>query len=125
MSLQVNHIVKTFGKGETETKVLKDIDITVEPGEFIILSGASGSGKSTLLSILGGLLSQTKGEINYQGKPLFSNTQRNTERRLTDIGFIFQSSHLVPYLSVLDQLTIVGREAGMSKRKQINVHRSY
>ncbi|MFO8478942.1 ATP-binding cassette domain-containing protein, partial [Staphylococcus aureus] len=87
MSLQVNHIVKTFGKGDTETKVLKDIDITVEPGEFVILSGASGSGKSTLLSILGGLLSQTKGEINYQGKPLFSNTQHNTERRLTDIGF--------------------------------------
>lgn len=117
MSLQVNHILKTFGKGDTETKVLKDIDITVEPGEFVILSGASGSGKSTLLSILGGLLSQTKGEINYQGKPLFSNTQRNTERRLTDIGFIFQSSHLVPYLSVLDQLTIVGREAGMSKKE--------
>lgn len=117
MSLQVNHIVKTFGKGDTETKVLKDIDITVEPGEFVILSGASGSGKSTLLSILGGLLSQTKGKINYQGKPLFSNTQHNTERRLTDIGFIFQSSHLVPYLSVMDQLTIVGREAGMSKNE--------
>lgn len=117
MSLQVNHIVKTFGKGGTETKVLKDIDITIEPGEFVILSGASGSGKSTLLSILGGLLSQTKGEINYQGKPLFSNTRRNTERRLTDIGFIFQSSHLVPYLSVMDQLTIVGREAGMSKKE--------
>lgn len=117
MSLQVNHLVKTFGKGDTETKVLKDIDITIEPGEFVILSGASGSGKSTLLSILGGLLSQTKGEINYQGKPLFSNTRRNTERRLTDIGFIFQSSHLVPYLSVRDQLTIVGREAGMSKNE--------
>lgn len=117
MSLQVNHIVKTFGKGDTETKVLKDIDITIEPGEFVILSGASGSGKSTLLSILGGLLSQTKGEINYQGKPLFSNTRRNTERRLTDIGFIFQSSHLVPYLSVMDQLTIVGREEGMSKKE--------
>lgn len=117
MSLQVNHIVKTFGKGDTETKVLKNIDITIEPGEFVILSGASGSGKSTLLSILGGLLSQTKGEINYQGKPLFSNTRRNTERRLTDIGFIFQSSHLVPYLSVMDQLTIVGREAGMSKKE--------
>ena len=117
MSLQVNHIVKTFGKGDTETKVLKDIDITIEPGEFVILSGASGSGKSTLLSILGGILSQTKGEINYQGEPLFSNTRRNTERRLTDIGFIFQSSHLVPYLSVMDQLTIVGRETGMSKKE--------
>jgi len=117
VSLQVNHIVKTFGKGDTETKVLKNIDITIEPGEFVILSGASGSGKSTLLSILGGILSQTKGEINYQGEPLFSNTRRNTERRLTDIGFIFQSSHLVPYLSVMDQLTIVGREAGMSKKE--------
>ncbi|MFL9487168.1 MULTISPECIES: ABC transporter ATP-binding protein [Staphylococcus] len=117
MSLQVNHIVKTFGKGDTETKVLKNIDITIEPGEFVILSGASGSGKSTLLSILGGILSQTKGEINYPGEPLFSNTRRNTERRLTDIGFIFQSSHLVPYLSVMDQLTIVGREAGMSKKE--------
>ncbi|EEQ78745.1 ABC transporter ATP-binding protein [Staphylococcus warneri] len=117
MSLQVNHIVKTFGKGDTETKVLKNIDITIEPGEFVILSGASGSGKSTLLSILGGILSQTKGEINYQGEPLFSNTRRNTERRLTDIGFIFQSSHLVPYLSVMDQLTIVGRETGMSKKE--------
>ncbi|HBY83742.1 ABC transporter ATP-binding protein [Staphylococcus sp.] len=117
MSLQVNHIVKTFGKGDTETKVLKNIDITIEPGEFVILSGASGSGKSTLLSILGGILPQTKGEINYQGEPLFSNTRRNTERRLTDIGFIFQLSHLVPYLSVMDQLTIVGREAGMSKKE--------
>ena len=109
--------MKTFGKGDTETKVLKNIDITIEPGEFVILSGASGSGKSTLLSILGGILSQTKGEINYQGEPLFSYTRRNTERRLTDIGFIFQSSHLVPYLSVMDQLTIVGREAGMSKKE--------
>ena len=97
-------------------KVLKGIDLTIEPGEFVILSGASGSGKSTLLSILGGLLSPTDGDINYEQQPLFSSSKQNSERRLSEIGFIFQSSHLVPYLSVIDQLIIVGREAGMSKK---------
>lgn len=116
MTLQVKHLVKTFGEGSSKTEVLKNIDLTIEPGEFIILSGASGSGKSTMLSILGGLLSPTKGDINYEQQPLFSSIKHNSERRLLEIGFIFQSSHLVPYLSVIDQLVIVGREAGMSKK---------
>ncbi|ATH63669.1 hemin ABC transporter ATP-binding protein [Staphylococcus pasteuri] len=114
--MQVKHLVKTFGEGSTKTEVLKGIDLTIEPGEFVILSGASGSGKSTLLSILGGLLSSTDGDINYGQQPLFSTSKQNSERRLSEIGFIFQSSHLVPYLSVIDQLVIVGREAGMSKK---------
>ena len=116
MTLQVKHLVKTFGEGSTKTEVLKGIDLTIEPGEFVILSGASGSGKSTLLSILEGLLSPTDGDINYEQQPLFSSSKQNSERRLSEIGFIFQSSHLVPYLSVIDQLIIVGREAGMSKK---------
>lgn len=116
MTLQVKQLIKTFGEGSTKTEVLKGIDLTIEPGEFVILSGASGSGKSTLLSILGGLLSPTDGDINYEQQPLFSSSKQNSERRLSEIGFIFQSSHLVPYLSVIDQLIIVGREAGMSKK---------
>ena len=115
MTLQVKQLIKTFGEGSTKTEVLKGIDLTIEPGEFVILSGASGSGKSTLLSILGGLLSPTDGDINYEQQPLFSSSKQNSERRLSEIGFIFQSSHLVPYLSVIDQLIIVGRGAGMSK----------
>nr|WP_249663713.1 ABC transporter ATP-binding protein [Staphylococcus pasteuri] len=114
--MQVKQLIKTFGEGSTKTEVLKGIDLTIEPGEFVILSGASGSGKSTLLSILGGLLSPTDGDINYEQQPLFSSSKQNSERRLSEIGFIFQSSHLVPYLSVIDQLIIVGREAGMSKK---------
>lgn len=116
MTLQVKQLIKTFGEGSTKTEVLKGIDLTIEPGEFVILSGASGSGKSTLLSILGGLLSPTDGDINYEQQPLFSSSKQNSDRRLSEIGFIFQSSHLVPYLSVIDQLIIVGREAGMSKK---------
>jgi len=116
VTLQVKQLIKTFGEGSTKTEVLKGIDLTIEPGEFVILSGASGSGKSTLLSILGGLLSPTDGDINYEQQPLFSSSKQNSDRRLSEIGFIFQSSHLVPYLSVIDQLIIVGREAGMSKK---------
>ncbi|MCJ1655707.1 ABC transporter ATP-binding protein [Staphylococcus sp. NRL 16/872] len=112
MTLQLEHVFKSFGKGSSQTHVLKDINFTVQPGEFVILNGASGSGKSTLLNILGGLLTATKGDILYHNEPLFSNNKKKTRLRLKDIGFIFQSSHLVPYLIVKEQLTIVAKEAG-------------
>ncbi|WP_210125355.1 ABC transporter ATP-binding protein [Staphylococcus sp. GDY8P85P] len=117
MTLQLNQITKTFGSGDARTEVLKGINFEVNQGEFIILSGASGSGKSTLLNILGGLLSPSSGDILYNDKQLFSNDVDKTSLRLNDIGFIFQSSHLVPYLTVEEQLTIVAKEAG-SKRKE-------
>ena len=61
MTLKLEHISKTFGEGLLEDKSIKDINLDVQPGEFIILNGASGSGKSTLLNILGGLLTPTDG----------------------------------------------------------------
>ena len=117
MSLQVKDIKKSFGKGSSETKVLKGINFEVNEGEFVILNGASGSGKTTLLTILGGLLSQSSGNILYNGVPLYSNDKKASELRLNEIGFIFQSSHLVPYLKVKDQLATIGKEAGMSKKE--------
>ncbi|WP_436854590.1 ABC transporter ATP-binding protein [Staphylococcus caeli] len=117
MSLQVKDIKKSFGKGQSETPVLKGINFEVNEGEFVILNGASGSGKTTLLTILGGLLSQNSGDILYNGKPLYDSEQKASELRLNEIGFIFQSSHLVPYLKVRAQLTTIGREAGLSKKE--------
>lgn len=117
MALQLKHITKTFGNGAAQTEVLKNINFNVNQGEFIILSGASGSGKSTLLNILGGLLSPTSGDVLYNGEHLLSNEVDKTSLRLNDIGFIFQSSHLVPYLTVREQLMIVAKEAGI-KRKE-------
>lgn len=116
MSLQVKDIKKSFGKGQSETTVLKGINFEVNDGEFVILNGASGSGKTTLLTILGGLLSQNSGEILYNDAPLYDSNKKASELRLNEIGFIFQSSHLVPYLKVKAQLTTIGREAGMSKK---------
>ena len=117
MGLVVKDISKTFGEKTSKTEVLKDINFEVKDGEFIILNGASGSGKTTLLTILGGLLSQTSGDVVYEGKSLFERHTNKAHLRLNDIGFIFQASHLVPYLKVLDQLTLVGKEAGMSRKE--------
>src|SRR5699024_2541227 len=117
MSLQVKDIKKSFGKGSSETKVLKGINFEVNEGEFIILNGASGSGKTTLLTILGGLLSQSSGEILYNGEHLYDSDKKASELRLNEIGFIFQSSLLVPYLKVKDQLITIGKEAGMAKKE--------
>ncbi|MGA4514806.1 ABC transporter ATP-binding protein [Staphylococcus caledonicus] len=116
MTLQLKHITKSFGKGEAKTSVLKDVNLEVERGEFVILNGASGSGKSTLLNILGGLLTPTEGDVLYDQQPLFSKEKNNTLLRLNDIGFIFQSSHLVPYLPVKEQLSSVAKEAGQKSK---------
>lgn len=117
MSLQVKDIKKSFGNDQSETPVLKGINFNVNEGEFVILNGASGSGKTTLLTILGGLLSQSSGDILYNNQPLFTRDRKASELRLNEIGFIFQSSHLVPYLKVKAQLTTIGKEAGMTMQE--------
>ena len=116
MTLTVKEITKSFGKGQAETEVLKGINFNVDDGEFVILNGASGSGKTTLLTILGGLLTPNSGDIIYNDAPLFSASNKPADLRLNEIGFIFQSSHLVPYLTVKAQLTTLGKEAKMSKK---------
>ncbi|MDU6392039.1 MAG: ATP-binding cassette domain-containing protein [Staphylococcus epidermidis] len=103
MGLVVKDISKTFGEKTSKTEVLKDINFE--------------SGKTTLLTILGGLLSQTSGDVVYEGKSLFERHTNKAHLRLNDIGFIFQASHLVPYLKVLDQLTLIGKETGMSSKE--------
>ncbi|MBI5974303.1 ABC transporter ATP-binding protein [Staphylococcus canis] len=118
MSLTIKNLYKSFGKGDAKTEVLKDINFEIKPGEFVILNGASGSGKSTLLTIIGGLLSPTQGEVMLGDEDLSRlKNKALTEKRLKDIGFIFQASYLLPYLKVKDQLILVGKEAGMSKKE--------
>lgn len=117
MGLVVNQVTKTFGEKEAKTQVLKDITFTAEKGELIVLNGASGSGKSTLLSIIGGLLGKTSGDITLDDIDYVDLSDKKlTDMRLKEIGFIFQSSHLIPYLNVTDQLTYVGKLAGMDKK---------
>lgn len=117
MGLVVEHVTKSFGENEAKTQVLNDITFTVEKGQLVILNGASGSGKSTLLSIIGGLLGKSSGEITLDDLDYVDLSDKKlTDMRLNQIGFIFQSSHLIPYLNVTDQLVYVGEMAGMRKK---------
>ncbi|GGI03919.1 ABC transporter ATP-binding protein [Mammaliicoccus vitulinus] len=118
MGLVVEHVTKSFGEKEAKTQVLNDITFTAEKGELIVLNGASGSGKSTLLSIIGGLLGKSSGKITLDDLDYVDLSDKKlTDMRLNQIGFIFQSSHLIPYLNVTDQLTYVGQMAGMDKKE--------
>ncbi|MFT4008276.1 MAG: ABC transporter ATP-binding protein [Lacrimispora sp.] len=99
--LKVQHLSKTYGKGENQVNALKDVSFTLEQGEFSAVVGESGSGKSTLLNCIGALDTPTAGNIYMDGKDLFSmKEEQRTIFRRRNIGFVFQSFQLVAELTV-------------------------
>lgn len=99
--LQVEKLCKTYGKGEAAVHALNNASFTMEKGEFAAVVGESGSGKSTLLNCIGGLDLPTSGRVSFNGTDLYSMTEeKRTVFRRQNIGFIFQSFHLIEELSV-------------------------
>jgi putative ABC transport system ATP-binding protein len=99
--LEVNHLSKTYGSGDTAVHALKSASFTLQKGEFVAVVGESGSGKSTLLNLIGGLDTPTSGSVIIDGNDIFSlNDKELTVFRRRNIGFIFQSFHLIPELNV-------------------------
>lgn len=108
--LKLDNISKTFGSGESEVEALKGINLEVRAGELVALVGPSGSGKSTMLSIAGALLTPTGGRILLDGDDISGlNDAQRTQLRLHKIGFIFQGSNLISFLSGRDQLLFIAR----------------
>ncbi len=99
--LKVENLSKIYGAGEARVDALKHVSFSMERGEFGAVVGASGSGKSTLLNCIGGLDSANEGKIFINGRDLFAmeETERTIFRR-QNIGFIFQSFHLISELNV-------------------------
>ncbi|WP_291759978.1 ABC transporter ATP-binding protein [Lysinibacillus sp. UBA5990] len=111
--IQLENVSKLYQQGENQVLALDNISLTVEQGEFIAVIGPSGSGKSTFLAIAGALLQSSEGEVILNGKSLNQLNQKNlAQLRLDEIGFILQTSNLVPYLNVLEQLLVVKRMSG-------------
>ena len=99
--LEVNNICKIYGSGETAVHALKEVSFSVPKGEYVVIVGESGSGKSTLLNMIGALDTPTSGKVKIGGKDIFSMDDRKlTLFRRRNIGFIFQAFHLIPELTV-------------------------
>jgi putative ABC transport system ATP-binding protein len=105
--LELKNITKKYSKGSEVFTALDDISFTVRKGDFLAVLGHSGSGKSTLLNTIGGLVHPDSGEVFYENKNLYrlNNKELNSYRRQR-IGFIFQQFHLMPYLTVLDNIRL-------------------
>ena len=105
--LEVNHLCKTYGSGETAVHALKDVSFSVPKGEYVAVVGESGSGKSTLLNLIGGLDTPTSGKVLIDGKDVFAMKDRElTIFRRRNIGFIFQNYNLVPILNVHENIVL-------------------
>ncbi len=119
MLVDMKKICKDFIMGKSEVHVLKNVDLTVEEGEFLAIMGPSGSGKSTLMNILGFLDVPTSGEYIFDG----TNMEKASDNRLADvrnkdIGFIFQSFNLLPKMTALDNVALPLMYGGVSKSKR-------
>lgn len=99
--IELSSITKSFGKGENETLVLKDVSLKIEKGQFIALMGPSGSGKSTLMNIIGLLDKPTGGDYRLDDKLVADLSDRKQAKlRRKRVGFIFQTFNLLPRLTV-------------------------
>ena len=105
--LEVQHISKTYGKGETKVNALNDVSFSVEQGEFVAIIGPSGSGKSTLLHILGGVDTPSSGNVIINGVNIATlNETALAIFRRRQIGLIYQFYNLIPILTVEENLTL-------------------
>ena len=120
--IELQQIKKSYADGNQMRDVICDLNLTVEPQEFVAILGPSGSGKSTLLSIAGLLLSSDSGQVIIGGQNLTNLKQSEwTKKRLELLGFIFQDHQLLPYMKIGDQLEVVAKLKGakdVSKRKE-------
>ena len=117
--LKMTDICKDYHRGSEPVRVLKDINLTVEKGEYIAIMGPSGSGKTTLMNLMGCLDVPTSGSYALDGKDL----QDLSDDELADIrnkhiGFVFQSFYLLPKMSALDNVALPLLYAGVSLKER-------
>lgn len=104
---------KEYQLGAVTVHALRDVDLTIPAGRFVVLLGPSGSGKTTLLNLIGGLDQPSSGELTVMGVTLGSlDDERLTTYRRDTIGFVFQLFNLVPTLTALENVQLIGELVG-------------
>jgi putative ABC transport system ATP-binding protein len=104
----IRGLSKTYTMGEVEVQALRNVDLTLEEGQLVVLLGPSGSGKSTLLNIIGGLDVATSGTVSFRGQDLtHADDATLTEYRRHHVGFVFQFYNLIPSLTARENVSLV------------------
>ncbi len=119
MLIRLKNICKSYRLGSNTVEILKDIDLEIEPGEYVAIMGPSGSGKSTLMNIIGCLDRPTSGSywLNEQNLALMDRKQLARIRNC-EIGFIFQQFNLLPRANAMNNVMLPALYAGMNEKKR-------
>lgn len=119
IAVEVQNVERIYGQGETAARVLRGVNLKVRPGELIALYGPSGSGKTTLLNLIGALDKPSIGQILFNGKEIVGlNEGARAVLRRTQIGFIFQSSALLPTYTAWENVDLALRLHRLSYRER-------
>jgi len=114
-----DNLVKKYGKGETAVSAVDGISFKIKEGEFVGIMGESGAGKSTILGMLGAMNAPTFGRLMVDGIDIYQLSQeQRADFRREFLGFIFQSFHLVPYLTVIENIMLPLAVVKARKRKK-------
>ena len=116
---RIEDVAKIYARRGQQVVAFATESLSIPRGQYVALVGASGSGKTTLLSLLGGMLSPTRGQVWLDNNSLYEQTpaQRARLRGMT-IGFVFQAFNLVPYLTAVENVQIPLYLAGLGRQQQ-------
>lgn len=119
MILDLQHIFKDYNQDKLVVPVLKDVNLQVEEGEYVAIMGPSGSGKTTLMNIIGCLDRPTSGAFELAGTNILTLKDKELSNvRLNSIGFVFQSFHLMPKETALENVSLPLSYAGVKKKER-------
>ncbi len=117
--IEIQDVTKSYEMGDENVLALDGVTLTVEEGDFLAVTGPSGSGKSTLLFTMGGLLTPTKGAVSVRDTDIYGLHPRERARfRRENVGFIFQTFELLPYLTALENVMLPLSIAGVDSVEQ-------
>ena len=104
---------RRYGEGPTAVDALRNVNLEVDPGEFVVILGPSGSGKTTLLNLIGGIDSPTAGRVVVSGQDIGTfNLDRRVAYRRDHVGFVFQFFNLIPTLTALENVALIAELTG-------------
>jgi putative ABC transport system ATP-binding protein len=120
--IDAKSLIKQYGVGESKVTAVGSVSLGIDAGQFVAIMGESGSGKSTLLSMLGGLNSPTSGRVMVDGVDVYAlSSDERADFRKKSIGFVFQNFHLLPYLTLAENVMLPLAIMKKSKKEKLSI----